>query len=81
MTLKKDDPKKITTYIFDTGESATPYPAIMGNHTGIIKPNHTVIATKLYTYPCIGTGGHTEYAQIWNGTWNTTAAWNSYVGD
>jgi len=79
--IAQDDPKKITTYIFDTGESANPYPSIMGNHTGIIKPNHTVIATKLYTYPCIGTGGHTEYARIWNGTWNATATWNGYVGD
>ncbi|MEA3421897.1 MAG: hypothetical protein U9Q97_09520 [Acidobacteriota bacterium] len=67
--------------IFDTGSPANPYPSIMGNHTGAIKPNHTVIATKLYTYPCIGTGGHTEYAEIWNLTWNATATWEGYVGD
>jgi len=53
----------------------------MGNHTGTIKPNHTVIATKLYTYPCGGTGGHTEYARIWNKTWNATATWDGYAGD
>ncbi|MBC8520935.1 MAG: fibronectin type III domain-containing protein [Candidatus Syntrophoarchaeum sp.] len=50
--------------IFDTGQPSNPYPSIMGNHTGTIKPNHTIIATKLYTYPCKGTGGHTEYAEI-----------------
>jgi C1A family cysteine protease len=67
--------------IFDTGSSSNPYPSIMGNHTGTIKPNHTVIATKLYTYPCIGTGGHTEYAEIRNATWNATATWEGYIGD
>jgi hypothetical protein len=33
--------------IFDTEAPANPYPSIMGNHTGTIKPNHVVIATKL----------------------------------
>jgi parallel beta-helix repeat protein len=64
---------------FDTGSGG--YPSIMGNHTGTIKPNHTVIATKMYTYPCSGTGGHTEYVKIWNSTWNATAIWDGYVGD
>jgi parallel beta-helix repeat protein len=67
--------------IFDTGSPANPYPSIMGNHTGTIKPNHTVTATKLYTYPCVGTGGHTEYARISNKTWNATATWEGYAGD
>jgi len=53
----------------------------MVNHTGTIKPNHTVIATKLYTYPCPGTGGHTEYARILNKTLNATATWNGYADD
>jgi len=69
------------TYIFDTGSPVNPYPSIMGNHTGAIKPNLTVIATKLYTYPCAETGGHTEYAEIRNATWNATATWKGYVGD
>ena len=64
---------------FDTGSGG--YPSIMGNHTGTIKPNHDVIATKMYTYPCPGTGGHTEYVKIWNSTWNATAIWDGYVGD
>jgi parallel beta-helix repeat protein len=67
--------------IFDTCSPVNPYPSIMGNHTGTIKPNHTVIATKLYTYSCMGTGGHTEYARIGNKTWNTTATWEGYAGD
>ena len=77
--------KIITVYppaaIFDTGAPSNPYPSIAGTHTGTIKPNHTVIATKLYTYPCEGTGGHTEYARIWNETWNATATWEGYAGD
>jgi len=72
---------KPTVSIFDTRSSKNPYPSIMGNHTGTIKPNHTVIATKLYTHPCAGTGGHTEYVKIWNLTWNATATWKGYVGD
>jgi len=70
-----------STAIFDTCAPANPYPSIMGNHTGTIKPDHTVIATKLYTYPCVGTGGHTEYAEIRNATWNATAIWEGYAGD
>jgi parallel beta-helix repeat protein len=66
---------------FDTEAPANPYPSIMGNHTGTIKPNHTVIATKLYTYPCEGTGGHTGYAEIRNATWNATATWKGHAGD
>ena len=65
--------------IFDTGPGT--YPSVMGNHTGIIKPNHTVIAAKMYTYPCPGTGGHTEYARIWNDTWSATATWEGYAKD
>ena len=70
-----------STGLFDTGSPKNPYPSIMGNHTGTIKPNHTVIATKIYTYSCTGTGGHTEYAKIRNLTWNATATWEGYVGD
>ena len=72
--------KRVLAAPFDTGSPSNPYPSIMGTHTGTIKPNHTVIAIKLYTYPCIGTGGHTEYARIWNKTWNATATWEGYAG-
>jgi parallel beta-helix repeat protein len=73
--------KSAPIIILDTGTASNPYPSIMGNHTGTIKPNHTVIATKLCTYPCRGTGGHTEYAEIRNATWNATATWKGYAGD
>jgi len=81
---KNSTTKIITVYsgaIFDCGEPKNPYPSIMGVHRGTIKPNHTVIATKLYTYPCEGTGGHTEYARIWNETWEANATWEGYTGD
>ncbi len=67
--------------IFDTGAPANPYPSISGTHNGTIKPNQTITVSKLYTYPCAGTGGHTEYMKIWNATWNATATWNGYAGD
>ena len=65
--------------IFDTGTGT--YPSIFGIHNGTIKPTHDVTVNKMYTYPCEGTGGHTEYAKIWNSTWNATATWEGYVGD
>jgi len=68
------------TYIFDTG--AGTYPSIFGTHNGTIKPNQTITVFKLYTYPCIGTGGHTEYARIWNNSGlERIAKWGGYTGD
>ena len=67
--------------VFDTGPSENPYPSIFGTHSGTIKPNKNITVRKLYTYPCPGTGGHTEYARIWNKTWNATATWNGYAGN
>ena len=63
---------------FDTGSGT--YPSISGMHKGTIKPNHTVIATKLYTYPCVGTGWYAEYAAFYNtnGTLIAEAHWNGY---
>ena len=67
--------------IFDTGTPSNPYPSIAGTHNGTITTNKTIIVTKLYTYPCAGTGGHTEYARIWNKTWEATATWDGYACD
>jgi hypothetical protein len=64
---------------FDTG--AGTYPSVAGVHRGTIKPNHTVIVKKMYTYPCAGTGGHTEFVEISNGTWSINASWSGYYGD
>ena len=66
--------------VFDTGEGT--YPSIMGTHNGTIKPNQTITVSQLYTYPCIGTGGHTEHVRIWNDTWpGKEAYWEGYVED
>jgi len=67
--------------IFDTEKPANPYPSIFGMHNGTLTPNQTISVHKLYTYPCNGTGGHTENVKIWNLTWNETANWNGYSGD
>ena len=73
---------KIIT-LFDTGAPANPYPSIFGTHNGTIKPNKTITVHKLYTYPCSGTGGHTESVRIWNSTLNVnvTATWEGYKED
>jgi hypothetical protein len=65
---------------FDTG--AGEYPSISGIHEGFIVPNHTIIVKKMYTYPCAGTGGHTEYVEICNVTsttgWCRNGTWKGY---
>ncbi|KAF5438170.1 PKD repeat-containing protein [Candidatus Methanophagaceae archaeon] len=65
--------------VFDTGSGT--YPCISGTHTGTITPNQTTTVQTLYTYPCPGTGGHTEYVSLWNSTLNVTATGNGYTGD
>ncbi|MCD6455267.1 MAG: hypothetical protein J7K81_00500 [Methanophagales archaeon] len=66
--------------IFDTGLGT--YPSIFGTHNGTITPNQTITVRKLYTYPCTGTGGHTEYVRIWNDTWTGKEAyWDGYQHD
>jgi len=72
----------LTENIFDTGEPAKPYPSIFGTHNGTITPNQTITVSKLYTYPCEGTGGHTEYAKIYNDSLSVeTLPWVGYKGD
>jgi len=68
------------TTTFDT--KAGTYPSIFGTHNGTITPFHDIIANTMYTYPCIGTGGHTEYVRIYNvsGTVAETH-WNGYTDD
>jgi len=67
--------------VFDTGSPANPYPSVYGTHRGTITANQTITVSRLYTYPCAGTGGHSEYARIWNTTLNVTARWDGYRGD
>ncbi len=65
--------------IFDTGPGT--YPSISGTHNGTIKATNNILVHTLYTYPCPGTGGHTEYARLWNETLDVNATWNGYVGN
>jgi len=64
--------------VFDTGASEKPYPSIFGTHTGKIKPNHDVNVTKMYTYSCSGTGGHSKYVRIHGVSLDVNATWGSY---
>ncbi len=69
-----------TENIFDTDPGT--YPSISGTHNGTITPNQTITVSTLYTYPCSGTGGHSECIKIWNSSdWNVTANWDGYNED
>ncbi len=67
--------------IFDTGTGT--YPSIAGTHNGTITTNVTIEVSKLYTYPCAGTGGHTEHVIIRNesGVIIAEADWDGYQVD
>jgi len=71
----------VKSSVFDTG--AGTYPSISGIHNGTITPNVDITISMIYTYPCAGTGGHTEYAAFsyTNGILIAEAYWNGYVGD
>ena len=69
-----------TASIFDTG--AGTYPSIAGTHTGTIESNQTVTVQKIYTYPCEGTGGHSEHVIIQNKSEKIAEAyWDGYQED
>jgi squalene-hopene/tetraprenyl-beta-curcumene cyclase len=51
----------IQQYNFDTGNGT--YPSIMGTHNGTITPSKDISVSKMYTYPCASTGGHSEYVK------------------
>ncbi|MEA3325021.1 MAG: hypothetical protein U9Q37_07785, partial [Euryarchaeota archaeon] len=68
-----------TSRTFDTGSGT--YPSISGRHTGTIKPLHDVInISKMYTYPCAGSGGHSEYVRIYGNDVDINGTWNGYRG-
>jgi len=69
--------------IFDTCSPANPYPSITGTHNGTITPDQTINVSKMYTYSCAGTGGHSEYVAFYNATTGKEIAngtWNGYQG-
>ncbi|NQE45094.1 Cell surface glycoprotein [ANME-1 cluster archaeon GoMg2] len=66
--------------VFDTDVGT--YPSIMGTHTGTIKPSHNITVNNLYTYPCAGTGGHTETIGLYeNGELVANGTWTGYQSD
>jgi hypothetical protein len=72
--------EKTAEAYFDTGPGT--YPSIMGTHNGTIIPSCNINVSKLYAYSCEGTGGHTEYAKIYNKSWSIeTLPWTGYVED
>ena len=51
-------------------------------HNGTIKPNQTITVNKLYRYPCVGTGGLSEYVKIGNASGTIAEeSWTRYQGD
>ena len=66
--------------IFDTGEGS--YPSISGTFTGTITPSRNLTVSRLYTYLCTGTGGHTKSINLYeNTTPITNGTWSGYQGD
>lgn len=67
---------------FDIGSPNNPYPSITGTHYGTITPNQTITVSKLHTYPCPGTGGHTESIKLYeSGDLIAYGNWSGYRGD
>ena len=66
--------------IFDTGKGT--YPSIAGKHNGTIVPSCNISVSRLYTYSCPRTGGHTESIELReNGDLIANGTWNGYKGD
>jgi len=66
---------------FDTGTDNCSYPSIAGIHTGTFIPFHDIYVQRIYTYPCVGTAGHSEYVAFYynvNGTKVKDASWKGY---
>jgi len=69
--------------LFDTGADRASYPSIPGEHKGNFTPRKDIKIEKVYTCPCPGTGGHSEFIEFFypNGTSLGNASWNGYKGD
>ncbi|MFZ2070153.1 MAG: hypothetical protein WAV32_00810 [Halobacteriota archaeon] len=54
----------------------------MGKHDGKIIPSYDIRFSRVYTYPCAGTGGHTESIKIYeNGDLIASGTGNGYSSD
>jgi hypothetical protein len=71
----------VSPNLFDTGEPSMPYPSIRGTFTGTLTPLHNLSVHTLHTYPCTGTGGHSEHVEIWGNGIAVNATWSGYSGD
>ncbi|MCW3138334.1 MAG: hypothetical protein N2V76_07985 [Methanophagales archaeon] len=72
-----------TNISFDTGSDYGTYPSISGIHKGVIIPRQDMHISKLYTYPCTGTEGHTESIALYEGDNSepiATGFWKGYHG-
>ncbi len=68
--------------IFDTGQGT--YPSIMGVHEGNFTPLYNITVHQIYTYPCVGTGGHSERVIFYDYKTDETkinVSWKGYQGD
>ena len=73
-----------TKYVSVVQKNISPsYPSIMGTHTGNFTPNRELNISRMYTYPCPGTGGHSEFAAFYypDGTEIASGNWTGYQGD
>jgi C1A family cysteine protease len=75
LTILPFDPSSV----FDTGPGG--YPSIAGTHSGTLRPNQSMLVSKLYTYPCPGSGGHTAYVRVFGNGVDVNATWDGYHGD
>ena len=68
---------------FDTRSPENPYPSIAGIHNGTLEVTNDMMISTMYTNPCPGTGGHTEFMRIWNETTGACAEghWDGYQGE
>ena len=65
--------------VFDTGPGG--YPSIAGTHSGTLRPNQSMLVSRLYTYPCPGSGGHAEYFHVYGNGLDMNATWDGYHDD
>jgi len=76
-TVSTTTPTPTPQIKFDTGPGT--YPSISGTHNGTFTPTHTITVSKLYTYLCAGTGGHSEHVIFWNVSGTVAEeTWNGY---
>jgi len=80
-SIRINEGQPIITF-FDTEEPINSYPSISGTHNGTITPSYNLTVSKLYTYPCEGTGGHTKSIKLYeNDTLIASGVWDEYQGD